>query len=183
MDVNLRPGRKIKRPFEEKCAAGFIPGAVLLGLFLVWFLEFRDWNLMDSFVGSLVEIGCFVLCGLILCGWWITVNYTSYAPIDYMPPLSEGKTEGISIAEMKTRKRPDNVSDEDSDFDDDVDSSDSDKDEEEMEKIEADKVKKAQETFNSERWCFSCKAYKPPRCHHCTACGRCVLRSDHHCEC
>ena len=71
MDVNLRPGRKIKRPFEEKCAAGFIPGAVLLGLFLVWFLEFRDWNLMDSFVGSLVEIGCFVLCGLILCGWWI----------------------------------------------------------------------------------------------------------------
>ncbi|RPB27075.1 zf-DHHC-domain-containing protein [Terfezia boudieri ATCC MYA-4762] len=31
------------------------------------------------------------------------------------------------------------------------------------------------------RWCKKCEAWKPPRCHHCRKCGRCVLRMDHHC--
>ena len=48
---------------------------------------------------------------------------------------------------------------------------------------ERDKVRKACESFDSARWCYSCQAYKPPRCHHCTQCGRCVLRCDHHCIC
>lgn len=29
--------------------------------------------------------------------------------------------------------------------------------------------------------CFKCHQYKPPRCHHCRICRRCVLRYDHHC--
>jgi len=33
------------------------------------------------------------------------------------------------------------------------------------------------------RWCKKCEAWKPPRCHHCRKCGRCVLRMDHHCGC
>ena len=49
--------------------------------------------------------------------------------------------------------------------------------------VKRDKVRKACESFDSARWCYSCQAYKPPRCHHCTQCGRCVLRCDHHCIC
>jgi len=29
--------------------------------------------------------------------------------------------------------------------------------------------------------CKRCDAPKPPRTHHCSVCGRCVLRMDHHC--
>lgn len=32
-----------------------------------------------------------------------------------------------------------------------------------------------------EAWCSICKADKPERAHHCSACGRCVLKMDHHC--
>ena len=36
--------------------------------------------------------------------------------------------------------------------------------------------------FNSARkWCRTCWAPKPDRAHHCSTCGRCVLRMDHHC--
>ena len=36
--------------------------------------------------------------------------------------------------------------------------------------------------FNSSRkWCRICWAPKPDRTHHCSSCGRCVLRMDHHC--
>ena len=31
------------------------------------------------------------------------------------------------------------------------------------------------------RYCKSCNMLKPPRAHHCSICGRCVLRMDHHC--
>eukprot|EP01063_Lacrimia_lanifica_P016781 TRINITY_DN23357_c0_g1_i1.p1 TRINITY_DN23357_c0_g1~~TRINITY_DN23357_c0_g1_i1.p1 ORF type:complete len:308 (+),score=70.86 TRINITY_DN23357_c0_g1_i1:73-996(+) len=31
------------------------------------------------------------------------------------------------------------------------------------------------------RWCTTCEAYKPDRAHHCSICGVCVLRMDHHC--
>lgn len=30
-------------------------------------------------------------------------------------------------------------------------------------------------------WCEKCENWKPPRCHHCSFCGRCTLRMDHHC--
>ena len=29
--------------------------------------------------------------------------------------------------------------------------------------------------------CKRCNSAKPPRAHHCSVCGRCVLRMDHHC--
>jgi hypothetical protein len=31
------------------------------------------------------------------------------------------------------------------------------------------------------RYCFTCKCIKPDRAHHCSVCGQCVLRYDHHC--
>ena len=31
------------------------------------------------------------------------------------------------------------------------------------------------------RWCAKCDAPKPDRAHHCSTCGVCVLRMDHHC--
>lgn len=31
------------------------------------------------------------------------------------------------------------------------------------------------------RFCNKCLAWKPDRAHHCSSCGRCVLRMDHHC--
>ena len=31
------------------------------------------------------------------------------------------------------------------------------------------------------RLCRRCRAFKPPRAHHCSVCGRCVIKMDHHC--
>ncbi|KAI5072562.1 hypothetical protein GOP47_0012668 [Adiantum capillus-veneris] len=31
------------------------------------------------------------------------------------------------------------------------------------------------------RFCKKCNHFKPPRCHHCSVCGRCILKMDHHC--
>lgn len=31
------------------------------------------------------------------------------------------------------------------------------------------------------RYCKKCVAWKPERAHHCSVCGKCVLRMDHHC--
>ncbi|XP_020096593.1 probable protein S-acyltransferase 12 [Ananas comosus] len=31
------------------------------------------------------------------------------------------------------------------------------------------------------RFCTRCQNGKPPRCHHCSVCDRCVLKMDHHC--
>lgn len=31
------------------------------------------------------------------------------------------------------------------------------------------------------KFCKRCKAFKPQRAHHCSICGRCVIKMDHHC--
>ncbi|KAJ3178095.1 hypothetical protein HK101_010157 [Irineochytrium annulatum] len=31
------------------------------------------------------------------------------------------------------------------------------------------------------RWCKKCGFWKPDRSHHCSSCGKCVLKMDHHC--
>lgn len=33
----------------------------------------------------------------------------------------------------------------------------------------------------SVRFCFKCMLIKPDRAHHCSVCGTCVLKMDHHC--
>ncbi|KAI6102349.1 zf-DHHC-domain-containing protein [Pisolithus croceorrhizus] len=35
--------------------------------------------------------------------------------------------------------------------------------------------------INPLKWCRKCWAPKPERTHHCSLCGRCVLKMDHHC--
>lgn len=37
------------------------------------------------------------------------------------------------------------------------------------------------DVFKPGRWCRKCWAPKPERTHHCSMCGRCVLKMDHHC--
>lgn len=32
------------------------------------------------------------------------------------------------------------------------------------------------------RYCLMCHVFKPERCHHCSACNKCVLNMDHHCR-
>ena len=29
--------------------------------------------------------------------------------------------------------------------------------------------------------CVKCNQFKPPRAHHCSECGRCIVKMDHHC--
>jgi hypothetical protein len=36
-------------------------------------------------------------------------------------------------------------------------------------------------TDGSSRFCKKCDVDKPDRCHHCSICGRCILKFDHHC--
>mmetsp|Transcript_29998 Transcript_29998/g.53214 ORF Transcript_29998/g.53214 Transcript_29998/m.53214 type:complete len:398 (-) Transcript_29998:2-1195(-) len=31
------------------------------------------------------------------------------------------------------------------------------------------------------RYCLMCHTFKPERCHHCSACAKCVINMDHHC--
>eukprot|EP00045_Choanoeca_perplexa_P006759 m.58490 g.58490 ORF g.58490 m.58490 type:complete len:360 (-) comp13768_c0_seq2:524-1603(-) len=31
------------------------------------------------------------------------------------------------------------------------------------------------------RWCRKCRIVKPDRCKHCSVCGKCILKFDHHC--
>jgi len=34
---------------------------------------------------------------------------------------------------------------------------------------------------STQKWCKKCMAPKPERAHHCSSCGRCILKMDHHC--
>ncbi|XP_020148328.1 probable protein S-acyltransferase 12 isoform X1 [Aegilops tauschii subsp. strangulata] len=38
-----------------------------------------------------------------------------------------------------------------------------------------------EEQGHAPRYCSRCQNGKPPRCHHCSICDRCVLKMDHHC--
>jgi len=45
---------------------------------------------------------------------------------------------------------------------------------------EDDKARSA-DPKQGRRFCRKCSAWKPDRTHHCSVCGRCVLKMDHHC--
>ncbi len=36
-------------------------------------------------------------------------------------------------------------------------------------------------TERYKKYCKRCKAFKPSRAHHCSLCGRCIVKMDHHC--
>uniref|UniRef100_A0ACD5UNI4 Uncharacterized protein n=1 Tax=Avena sativa TaxID=4498 RepID=A0ACD5UNI4_AVESA len=38
-----------------------------------------------------------------------------------------------------------------------------------------------EEQGHAPRYCSRCQNSKPPRCHHCSICDRCVLKMDQHC--
>lgn len=40
----------------------------------------------------------------------------------------------------------------------------------------------AADGFPKFRFCRKCQTFKPPRTHHCSACNRCIMKMDHHCE-
>ncbi|KAG2218144.1 hypothetical protein INT45_007847 [Circinella minor] len=42
-------------------------------------------------------------------------------------------------------------------------------------------VPEVKRSTHAPRFCKTCNNYKPPRTHHCSSCGRCVLKMDHHC--
>lgn len=45
-------------------------------------------------------------------------------------------------------------------------------------------AKLAEEGAGLERYkkfCKRCKTFKPSRAHHCSMCGRCIIKMDHHC--
>jgi len=46
-------------------------------------------------------------------------------------------------------------------------------------KLNADELEVVSNNFQKE--CVLCNGVKPPRTHHCSKCGRCVMRMDHHC--
>ncbi|CAN8230958.1 unnamed protein product [Cochlearia groenlandica] len=48
--------------------------------------------------------------------------------------------------------------------------------------VEADpSVSVGDSSSHGVRYCRKCNQYKPPRSHHCSVCGRCILKMDHHC--
>nr|XP_043622371.1 probable protein S-acyltransferase 14 [Erigeron canadensis] len=50
-----------------------------------------------------------------------------------------------------------------------------------LEASEFGPLAKSDPTNTRIRFCRKCNQLKPPRCHHCSLCGRCVLKMDHHC--
>jgi hypothetical protein len=43
------------------------------------------------------------------------------------------------------------------------------------------KIDPTNKSFVGFRYCKKCNDIKPPRTHHCSICGKCVMRMDHHC--
>jgi ribosomal protein L40E len=39
----------------------------------------------------------------------------------------------------------------------------------------------ANEKDRFKKFCRRCNAFKPIRAHHCSICGRCIVKMDHHC--
>ncbi|KFK28858.1 hypothetical protein AALP_AA7G057700 [Arabis alpina] len=47
--------------------------------------------------------------------------------------------------------------------------------------VEANPISVGDSSSHIVRYCRKCNQYKPPRSHHCSVCGRCILKMDHHC--
>mmetsp|Transcript_12560 Transcript_12560/g.42464 ORF Transcript_12560/g.42464 Transcript_12560/m.42464 type:complete len:348 (-) Transcript_12560:46-1089(-) len=54
-------------------------------------------------------------------------------------------------------------------------------DDDEYDQVEDPMLGEGQGAQRYKRWCRRCRTYKPARAHHCSICGRCVVKMDHHC--
>ncbi|KAH7909814.1 DHHC palmitoyltransferase-domain-containing protein [Hygrophoropsis aurantiaca] len=61
-----------------------------------------------------------------------------------------------------------------------MNSGEADDDNEDMDLTEA-LLAPTNEDMSPARWCRKCWSPRPERAHHCSICGRCVLKMDHHC--
>lgn len=153
LDKNNRPPRRVPRSRDELVACCAVPVAVLVSHVLAWFAVLSHDPLLQSSRVMTLFLAFYWGFGVLVLG-----GHAVTAICTSYAPTDYVPDTATTLPQPPPLEEQHNLT-------------------------RRDKVRKACESFDSTRWCYSCQAYKPPRCHHCTQCGRCVIRCDHHCIC